>query len=355
MVVPARRHDGLVALIAERVAAEGPLPFAEVMELALYHPELGFYVAEGEAGRRGDFITSPEVGPLFGRCLARYLDRVWDRLGRPPEFPVVEHGAGPGTLARAVLAARPECSDALRYITVERSQRQRRRHPTGVEALAEPPTGVSTGVVVANELIDNLPVDIYRRATEGWERWMVGVDTRGELVETTIAAGPETMVRLDKWAGSVGRGAVVPDLRVARQWLADRVLELESGSILVLDYVSTTGDLARRTPVEWLRTYRGHERGVGVLDALGEQDITVEVALDQLAEIAAPSNVVTQADWLRELGIDELVDEGRQIWGERSAVGDLAALTGRSRVREAEALTDPDGLGGFLVAEWIRG
>ncbi len=81
------------------------------MDLALYG-EAGFYMRAdgGSAGRRGDFITSPEVGPLFGAVLARYLDAEWERLGRPATFTVVDAGAGPGTLAALVVSATPACA-----------------------------------------------------------------------------------------------------------------------------------------------------------------------------------------------------------------------------------------------------
>ena len=109
------------------------------------------------AGRRGDFLTSPEVGPLFGAVVARFIDAEWDRLGRPEPFTFVEAGAGPGTLARAVIAARPTCADALRYIAVEVSAAQRELHPPEVESVATLPGEVKSGVVFANELLDNLP------------------------------------------------------------------------------------------------------------------------------------------------------------------------------------------------------
>ena len=101
---------------------DGPVPFSEFMADALYGPD-GFYTSGGRAGRRGDFITSPEVGPLFGAVVARFLDAEWKRLGRPEPFTVVDAGAGPGTLARSVLAAEPECSAAMRYVAVEVSRR----------------------------------------------------------------------------------------------------------------------------------------------------------------------------------------------------------------------------------------
>ncbi len=104
---------------------------------------------------------------------------------------------------------------------------------------------------------------------------------------------------------------------------------------------------------EWLRTFVGHERGGPPLDRPGTQDITVEVPLDQLARVASPDAVSSQAEFLARHGVDELVEEGRRVWDERAATGDLAAMRARSRVREAEALGDPSGLGGFSVVEWV--
>ena len=93
-------------------SAGGAIPFSEFQRLALYGPN-GFYTRPdgGRAGRRrGDFITSSEVGPLFGVVLARYLDDVWRTLGEPSPFVVVDAGAGPGTLARTIAAAAPACA-----------------------------------------------------------------------------------------------------------------------------------------------------------------------------------------------------------------------------------------------------
>ena len=86
-----------------------------------------------------------------------------------------------------------------------------------------------------------------------------------------------------------------------------------------------------------------------MLDDLGTQDITCEVAIDQLPPFAANTS---QADWLRSHGLEQLVEEGRRVWAERAHLGDLEAVKARSRITEAEALTDPAGLGAFRVLEW---
>jgi SAM-dependent MidA family methyltransferase len=127
----------------------------------------------------------------------------------------------------------------------------------------------------------------------------------------------------------------------------------DGGRVVTFDYCTTTAELAARPatgPNSWLRTFRAHGRGDEPLELPGSQDVTAEVCLDQLPPA---SSTATQASWLRANGIEALVDEGRRTWHERAGVGDLAAVRMRSRVTEAEALLDPDGLGGFTVVEWV--
>src|SRR3954449_1092183 len=113
--------NAVAAHLAQVIHREGPITFDRFMETALYG-EGGFFASGRGAGRAGrDFVTSPEVGPLFGVCIARALDRLEGALvGRDP-FLVVEAGAGNGRLAREVLRAAPDCLRALRYVLVERS------------------------------------------------------------------------------------------------------------------------------------------------------------------------------------------------------------------------------------------
>ena len=326
--------------------SSGPVRFDHYVDRCLYDAMTGFYAVSGEAGgRHGDFITSPEVGSLFGAVLARYLDGVWAELGRPDEFHVVEAGAGRGALAKSILAAVPECGAALHYRTVERSARlrDRQRELLGerVELSDELPAHPIIGVVLANELLDNLAVRIVQRTAVGWSELFVADE--GEVL--IPCDDPPAPVR----DGAPAVGDRAPWCEQAASWVDDALGLLQQGRLLAIDYgVGHTAELAGR---EWLRTYRHHVRGSDPLVDPGSADITVDVPFDQLPP---PTSLETQAQFLHRYGIEELVEQGRRVWQERAHIGDLAAIAARSRVTEAEALLDATGLGGFLVAEWRR-
>jgi SAM-dependent MidA family methyltransferase len=329
-------------LLAARRSLGRPLHFDEYLRIALYG-EHGFYTSGGQAGRRGDFITAPEVGPLFGAVLARWIDAEFERLGRPEEFTVVEVGAGPGTLARSILLAAPQWTG--RYVAVEVSTEQRERHPDGVRSQAEMPAGPLTGVVIANELLDNIP---FRLAVfdGGWREALVDVASDGMCSEVTAPAPGEW-----SWLSPhAPHGARVPLQIGAAAWVHEARSMLRAGTVLAFDYCTPrTAMLAAQPWRDWLRTYRGHERGAHYLRDVGMQDITTQVCVDQLPEVTVAR---TQSQFLQRWGIDALVEEGREAWSAAAARPDLHALRMRSRVREVESLTDVNALGGFLALEW---
>jgi len=341
---------------------------SEYVKACLYDSAGGFYTRPGggrAGGRSGHFLTAPEVGPLFGAVLARALDSWWSELGEPDPFTVIDWGAGPGTLARTVLAAEPGCraAGALRLVLVELSPAQRDLHPehplvTSLPRMSEAfPQGVPAGVVVANELLDNIPFDVVRRTAGGWEELRVTVEdgASGRFSLVATPASPELVTGLPE----VAAGVRVPVQRAARSWVAEARKVLGRGRILALDYGAATDALAERAGrsddpaagLGWLRTHRDHDDGRRWLAEPGSCDITADVALDQV-QADHPAEVCTQAEFLSAHGIDELVAEGRAEWTERAGVGDLAALRARSRTREAEALLDPAGMGAFNVLLW---
>ncbi|MFA9563083.1 MAG: SAM-dependent methyltransferase [Acidimicrobiales bacterium] len=346
---------------SSRVAATGPISFAEFVEWALYDPDRGFYAAgTGTAGRRGDFLTSPEVGPLFGAVVAGALDAWWEELGRPDQFTVVEAAAGTGAMARSVLAHRQlGCREALRYIAVERSRSMRDQLEgigPPVEVADRMPDARFVGVVLANELLDNLPFDLYEfRDADGWHEVRVVQEADGSWTEQLVPGDAEAEAWARSAAPDASDRARIPRQRAAAAWLTDALDRLERGRVVVFDYADTTSSMARRPTAEWLRTYRQHARGAHPLVDPGSQDITCEVAIDQLAAVATPDRDRRQAAWLTDHGIDALVEDGKRIWHERAHLGDLEAIRARSRVIEAEALRDPTGLGAFHVLEWEVG
>ena len=281
--------------------------------------------------------------------LARALDGWWEEAGSPDPFVVVDAGAGPGTLV-AVAARR---AGGVRRVAAARGGRACRPRNAGctrrIHASSRAPSSRPRRTSsLANELLDNLPFRLLV-FDGGWREAHVAVDARGEqLVEVLrphrrdaaeVAAGDRTARCPRAVAAGCSRVG-----RATRRRRAERVV--------AVDYVTPrTAELALSPWRNWLRTYRGHERGGHYLTAPGAQDVTTQVALDQLPE---PDSFRTQAQFLQLWGIDELVDEGRRVWTAAAGAPTVAALTMRSRVREADALLDPDGLGGFGVLEWRR-
>ena len=334
--------DEISAAIA---AAGGAIPFSEYMQLALYG-EGGFYTTSGRAGRRGgDFITNPEVGPLFGTVIARALDAWWKELGSPGRFDVVECGAGPGTLARSILAAQPECADAMHYVAVEISASQRALHPQGIESRETMPDGPINGVILANELLDNLPFRLF--VFDGlWMEAFVAQASGGQFVE--VLRTPDVVPSCLPQTAPLGSRAPIQD--AAASWVHEALSKISNGRLLLFDYCSaSTSEIALTPWREWLRTYRDQGRGTHYLTDPGSQDITAQVMLDQLPAGFAS---LTQADFLKQWGIDELVREGADHWEKLKHAPDVAAMKMRSRSSEATSLTDLSGLGAFKALSW---
>ena len=332
------------SITAAIVAAGGAISFEQYMGLALYG-EGGFYQDGGKAGRRGDFITSPEVGPLFAAVVARYLDNCWNEMGCPGSFDVVEVGAGPGTLARGIFDAQPKCLSAMKYVAVEISESQRAMHPDFIESVESFPERSIQGVVLANELLDNLPFKLF--VYDGaWKEAFVAIGDGGKFVEVLrpVDEVPEVLPK------SAPLGSRAPIQVAASQWMLDVTQKLSSGKVLVFDYCSeSTSEIAVSPWREWLRTYKTHERGLHYLLEPGTQDITTQVMVDQLMKTVPRLSVNLQSDWLRRWGIDELVSEGTQYWDKHKTAPDVAAMKMGSRANEAKSLTDRNGLGGFCI------
>lgn len=339
-------------MIIDEVRDSGPMPFERFMELALYHPAGGFFGAGSlRSVKAGDFLTSPEVSPLFGEALAGWVGSERERVGEP--FALVEVAGGSGSLLRPLLAVLEvetwavETSPAARQSLSGLLSSER-----VVESLAQVPSPLR-GVIIANELIDNLPMAIAQRVAGSWrERW---VGAEGDSL-VLVDADPRTEVLgwLDRFAGPVPDGGMVEVQLAAGDWLAEAISMVEAGSIVLFDYGDTTENLLPRRQDGTLRTYRAHHLGPHPLDEPGATDITADVnftALDTMAREAGwESKIWRQDDFLAELGVRAKVSELRRLELELARAGDeMERLRTRTVRTEAETLLHPRGLGDFRV------
>ena len=315
----------LVEVLRERIdAAGGCLPFDAFMEAALYEPGLGYY-SNGLTpfGARGDFITAPESGSLFARCLARSVAAVLQQLGGGS---VMELGAGSAALAVDLLRAL-QALDALpeRYWILERSAAMRalqqdhiaRRLPelgARVEWLAAPPPGAFSGVVFGNEVADALPVKRFcwrdGQALELGVAW----EERG-LVECLRPGDAELQARVsalacaERWESDY-RSEFCPALQ---HWTRELAECLERGLLLLIDY--GYGRPEYYHPQRAMGTLMCHYRHQAHADPLwfpGLQDITAFVDFTAIAEAASDAGLrlegfSSQAQFLLACGIDRLL------------------------------------------------
>lgn len=338
----------LKSLITAEIAASGPMPFERFMEISLYHPD-GFFGGELlRSQAAGDFLTSPEVSPMFGETLARFVELERERIGEP--FSVVEVGAGSGSLLRPLLQALP-----VPAIAVEISPAARSRLADAlpdIEVRPDLPERMR-GVVIANELLDNLPMALAQRVDREWrERW-VGVDGDGlGLVDAPIR--PAVAEWLGRFAAEVPDGGWVEVQLAASEWVVEVLRRLEAGSLLAIDYGGTSDDLLPRRSDGTLRTYQSHHLGPHPLDEPGATDVTADVEFTALRETAvqvgAEVELVRQDDFLTELGFRERLRRLREEELEAARAGDSERrLRLRTQKTGAETLLHPRGLGAFMV------
>jgi SAM-dependent MidA family methyltransferase len=360
------------AAIRAEIARRGPIPFADFMALALGHPEGGYYAgAVARPTRAGDFLTAPELHPIFGAALSRQVAEAWDRQGRPAPYTLLEYGAGGGTLALAVLDGlrddRSPLAEALRYAPVELNEHRRaeiRERAAGAGLPLVDPTELDdtpvAGFVVANEFLDALPVHVVE-VREGRPREVhVGIGCDGAfeeaLGELSAPAVAERLAALDAAGIELAEGQRLEVRPAVEPWAAEVGRRLAAGLVLVIDYGAPAAELYEpRRRAGTLMTYRGHTADAAP-DApfhdVGERDLTAHVDTTALAAALAAARLdvlgeTTQAEMLVGCGLEDLLQRAQA-----AAVTAAAALELRSSVRR---LLDPRHLGGFRAVLAGRG
>ena len=365
--------SGLVERIRGEIRASGPMPFVRFMDLALYDPDGGYYRgSDARPGRTGDFLTAPELHPIFGATLATGLHEIWERLGRPNPFVVREHGAGTGAMALAILGGITDEAfrTAVRYEPVEVDARRlvafrealsaagldhhlsEPSHPGDPDAPDDRPFD---GVVLANEVLDALPVHRVRQRGPSLRELAVDLDTAGSFVEIEIEPTmPDLAARL------AGEGIDLVDGQTAEicleldAWLAAATAPLRRGLILLIDYGAPAAalyDPVRRRDGT-LRAYLRHRVHDDPYVHVGRQDLTAHVdvtAVERAAHAAGLTTIgtTTQAEALMGLDLESRL---------RAIQADPATtLADYTLVRAAlKRLLDPAMMGRFQVMAFGR-
>ena len=280
----------LEELLAERIHRFGPIPFADFMRECLYHPTHGYY-SKAESQRFADYYTSVDVDPIFGRLLARKFAKLWEELGRPKEFALVEAGAGVGRLALHILdfceAKLPEFYGATTYLAVERSASRREqaasrlnRHAAAGRLRVSPeiPPQISTGCVFSNELIDALPVHRVVMAKGCLQEILVGCQ-QGKFVDV---AAPISTCAINEYfvaqSITLNEGQHAEAGLEACDWVTEVGRRIERGFVLTIDYGHHAPELFDEKHMRGtLLAYRGHRVSEDFYAWPGEQDLTAHV------------------------------------------------------------------------------
>ncbi|MGC1384055.1 MAG: SAM-dependent methyltransferase [Candidatus Acidiferrales bacterium] len=323
----------LIELLAERIAAKGPITFAEYMETALYHPQFGYYSKPGTAMRH-DYFTNVDVSSIFGRLLARQLHQMWLALGRPKPFQLIEAGAGSGALAKSILdfvaAQFPEFYDSLRYIAVERSESRRAaqnqllaKYSAGgkFETAADLPAQIESGVILSNEFFDALPVHRVIGTNTGLQELYVGHGANGFFEQSGPLSSPALGIYFERHGI-----ALLPDQQAevnlkACAWIREAGKRLTQGFVLTIDYGFEAAELfSDRHMRGTLLAYDRHRASERYFRAPGDQDITAHVdftAIDRAGQRGGLSRTgnTTQANFLlalaRESNLTDLESRGQ--------------------------------------------
>ncbi|MEG4340279.1 class I SAM-dependent methyltransferase [Microcoleus sp. D3_18_C2] len=374
----------LCALICERIAAspQQRITFAEYMDLALYHPQHGYYNNSDRQsiGKQGDFITSSHWGADFAEVLADQFVEMWEILGKPQNFAIVEMGAGRGNFAENVLQylqiQYPDFFHILEYIIVELSpvlQAEQRQMLADIKCVKwcnwdEIVNNSIVGCFFSNELVDALPVhqfileqgqvrEIYVAAEtpKNEQEKIKFVEVVGEVSTPKIGEYLD-LVGIDLSASVYGDGYRSEVNLAALDWMSTVAQKLQRGYLLTIDYGHPAHRYYNpRRREGTLQCYYLHRYHNNPYINVGRQDLTAHVnftALERQGELCGLDVVgfTQQALFLMALGLGDRI---ASLSTNDAEVLDVATFLRR---REAlHQLIDPMGLGGFGVLVQCKG
>lgn len=313
----------LAELLAERIRSTGPISFAEYMEACLYHSEFGYYAKPDQAPRR-DYFTSVDFSPIFGRLLTIQFQQMWELLGRPNPFLLVEAGAGTGVLAKQILDfAAASLSDyyaATNYVAVERSPARRAIQEkllalhaarARVTSALELPAIIPCGVIFSNELLDALPVYRVVKEKGSLKEIYVELGDAGLREETGSLSTPAIAEYFGEQGIDLYEGQQAEAGLAARDWVVEAGRKLGRGFLMTIDYGHEARELYDERHMHGtLLAYDRHRATEEFYRVPGEQDLTAHVnftALDLWGRRARlrRTGLVSQTNFLLSLARQE--------------------------------------------------
>lgn len=344
--------------LRDMIRSRGPITFADFMRAALYSPRGGYYVRRNALGAKGDFYTAPLTHPVFGALVARKLAQLWRDADSPTRYWVIEPGAGTGRLAADVTehaaAVDSEFAAAMRYAAVDVAPPRVVAATVGWVRAGGLPISVPHGVILANELMDAMPVHRVTVADGELREIRVALDAHGGFVEELSEPAPGLAERLDFLGVRLTDGHRAEIDLGLEAWAVEAAAALGSGHLVVIDYgheATAYYHESRRRGT--LRCYYRHTLNMDPYHHVGDQDISVHVELTSLRRLAVAAGFAfvgsaSQAEFLRSLGFDAY----RRDVAER---GDLSRAARLANLRALDTLVEPSGMGAFHVLVFRKG
>jgi len=299
--------------IDAQIRETGPMSIATYMGLALGHPRHGYYTMGRPLGSAGDFITAPEISQMFGELVGFFIVNLWQQMGEPKSFTLLELGPGRGTLMQDALraASRADGFENALHLQLfeqnallkgEQEKRLGKYSPywaSDLDAFGEDPI-----FVVANEFFDALPIKQFIRTDDGWHERLVGLRDGARAFGLSPTPISESAAPAEVRGAYAGEVLELSTAAIDAMQRLSRKVALQGGAILAIDY-----GYERTQTGETLQAVQSHAFA-DVLDAPGEADISAHVNFGVLADAARATGLAVaplahQGEWLLRLGIGE--------------------------------------------------